>query len=124
MGGDLTAALFSGPELRGGGPGPFVQRCEPDIVVGHGLGDLAALAAAQVLDLDDAIELSRVREQLIARANAEQSGGLLCVVAAKADDAARHIAALSGARVARQDSPRRVVLAGSHEQLTHARQAA
>lgn len=124
MGGDLTAALFSGPELRGGGPGPFVQRCEPDVVVGHGLGDIAALAAAQVLDHDDAVELSRVREQLIARANAEQAGGLLCVVAARADDAARHIAALSGARVARQDSPRRVVLAGSHEQLTHARLAA
>ncbi len=124
MGGDLTAALFSGPELRGGGPGPFVQRCEPDVVVGHGLGDLAALAAAQVLDVEDAVELSRLREQLIARANAEQAGGMLCVVAAKADAAARHIAALSGARVARQDSPRRVVLAGSHEQLTHARDAA
>lgn len=124
MGGDLTAALFSGPELRGGGPGPFVQRCQPDIVVGHGLGDLAALAAAHVLDVGDAIELTRVREQLIARAGSEQAGGLLCVVSARADDAARHIAALSGARIARQDSPRRVVLAGSHEQLMHARRAA
>jgi [acyl-carrier-protein] S-malonyltransferase len=135
MGGDLTAALFSGPELGGGGPGPFVARCEPDIVVGHGLGDLAALAAADVVDVDDAVELARVRararalalarvrEQLIARASAEQAGGLLCVIAA-ADDAARHIAVLSGARIARQDSPRRVVLAGSHEQLAHARLAA
>jgi [acyl-carrier-protein] S-malonyltransferase len=124
MGGDLTAALFSGPELGGGGPGPFVARCEPDIVVGHGLGDLAALAAADVVDVDDAVELARVREQLIARASAEQAGGLLCVIAAAADDAARHIAVLSGARIARQDSPRRVVLAGSHEQLADARLAA
>jgi [acyl-carrier-protein] S-malonyltransferase len=124
MGGGLTAALFGGPELRGGGPGPFVRRSGADIVVGHGLGDLAALAAAQVLDQADAVELARVREQLVARANAEQAGGLLCVVAFAAGDAARHIATLSGARVARYDSPRRVVLSGSHEQLAHARLAA
>jgi malonyl CoA-acyl carrier protein transacylase len=124
MGGDLTAALFGGPELRGGGPGPFVRRSGADIVVGHGLGDLAALVAAQVLDRTDAVELARVREQLVARANAEQAGGLLCVVAHAAGDAARHIATVSGARVARHDSPRRVVLAGSHEQLAHARHAA
>jgi [acyl-carrier-protein] S-malonyltransferase len=124
MGGDLTAALFGGPELRGGGPGPFARRSGADIVVGHGLGDLAALAAAQVLDQADAVELARVREQLVARANAERAGGLLCVVAHAAGDAARHIAALSGAHVARHDSPRRVVLAGSHEQLADARLAA
>ena len=124
MGDDLTAALFSGPELRGGGPGPFVRRSAPDIVVGHGLGDIAALAAARVIDHADAIELARIREQLIARANADQAGGLLCVVAYGADDAARHIATLSGARIARRDLPRRVVLAGSHKQLAAARRAA
>ena len=124
MGDGLTAAVFSGPELRGGGPGPFVRRSGAEIVVGHGLGDLAALVAAQVLDLADAVELARVREQLVARANAEQAGGLLCIVAPAAGDAARHLATLSGARIARHDSPRRVVLAGSHEQLAHARLAA
>lgn len=124
MGSDLTAALFSGAELRGDGPGAFVARCDPDVVVGYGLGDLAALAAADVLDLDDALELSTVREQLIARANAERSGGLLVVVDDDAAAAARSIAALSGARIARHDSPRRVVLAGTHEQLGHARMAA
>lgn len=124
MGSDLTAALFSAADLRGDGPGPFVARCDPDVVVGHGLGDLAALVAAGVLDLDDALELSTVREQLIARANAELAGGLLAVVDDDAVAAARSIAALSGARIARHDSPRRVVLAGTHEQLGHARMAA
>jgi [acyl-carrier-protein] S-malonyltransferase len=121
---DLTAALFSGPELRGDGPARLVRRSGADIVVGHGLGDLAALTAAQVIDQADAVELARIREQLIARANAEQAGGLLCVVDHAAADVARHIATLSGARVARHDSPRRVVLAGSHAQLAHARRAA
>jgi len=124
MGNDLTAALFSGPELRGDGPGPFVGRCEPDVLVGHGLGDLAALAAADVIDLGDALELATLREQLIARAGAERAGGLLAVVDSDADAAARNIAMLSGARIARHDSPRRVVLAGTHEQLAHARMAA
>lgn len=52
MGGDLTAALFSGPGLRGGGPGPFVQRCTPDIVLGQGIGDLVleTLAAGEAAD--------------------------------------------------------------------------
>jgi len=124
MGDDLTAALFSGPELRGGGPGPFVQRCQPDVVIGHGLGDLAALAAAEVLTPDDALALATLREQLVARAGADCAGGLLAIVAADADATARRIAALSGARIARYDSPRRVVLAGTHEQLGHARLAA
>jgi [acyl-carrier-protein] S-malonyltransferase len=124
MSSDLTVALFSGPELGGGGPARFMRRSGADIVVGHGLGDLAALAAAQVIGQADAVELARVREQLVARANAEQAGGLLCVVDHAAGDAARHIAILSGARVARHDSPGRVVLAGSHEQLMYARIAA
>jgi [acyl-carrier-protein] S-malonyltransferase len=124
MGDDLTAALFSGPELQGGGPGAFVQRCRPDVVVGHGLGDLAALAAAEVLTLADARALATLREQLIARAGARCAGGLLAIVDADADRAARRIAALSGTRIARDDSPLRVVLAGTHEQLGHARLAA
>lgn len=124
MGDDLTTALFSGPELRGGGADALVRRFDPDLVVGHGLGDLPALAAAAVLDPDDALELARVREQLIGRANAERGGGLLAVVGADADDAARRLAARSGAHVARHDSPLRVILAGTHEQLGRARTAA
>ncbi len=124
MGGDLTAALFSGPELRGGGPGPFVRRCAPDFVVGHGLGDIAALAAAGVLAREDAIALAALREQLIARASAELAGGLLTVLDPDADARARSISALSGTHIARHDSPQRVVLGGSHEQLELARLAA
>jgi [acyl-carrier-protein] S-malonyltransferase len=122
MGGDLTAALFSGAELRD--TRAFVRRYEPDLVVGHGLGDLAALAAADVLAPADALALAALREQLIARAGAECGGGLLAIADADAEGAARRIAARSGARVARHDSPLRVVLTGSHAQLRDARRAA
>ena len=121
---DLTAALFSGAELRGAGPAAVVREFEPDVVAGHGLGDLAALAAAGVLDPADALELASLREQLIGRANAERAGGLLAVVGADADAAARRLASASGAHVARHDSPLRVTLAGTHAQLRRARAAA
>jgi hypothetical protein len=43
MGEDLTAASFDGRELRGSGPGGFVYESRPDVVAGHGLGELARM---------------------------------------------------------------------------------
>jgi len=112
MGDDRTAALFSGPELRGANSlAAFVRRTRPDAVAGHGFGDLAALVAADALDLRVAIELAHMRDELVADANGDVEGGLLAVLDIDA-------------RIARYDSPSRVVLAGSKDELRFARQAA
>jgi [acyl-carrier-protein] S-malonyltransferase len=124
MGEDLTAALFDGRELRGSGPGRFVHESRPDVVAGHGLGDLAALVAAGALDHGDALRLAVVREQLIARANERVGGGMLAILGTDAAARAWRIADRSGVQVARHDSPARVVVAGTHEQLRHARAVA
>jgi len=125
MGDDRTAALFSGPELRGANSlAAFVRRTRPDAVAGHGFGDLAALVAADALDLRVAIELAHMRDELVADANGDVEGGLLAVLDIDADSCARKLCALSGARIARYDSPSRVVLAGSKDELRFARQAA
>jgi [acyl-carrier-protein] S-malonyltransferase len=124
MSDDLIAALFTGRELRGCGPGGFVHESRPDVVAGHGLGDLAALVAAGALDHGDALRLAVVREQLIARANERVGGGMLAVLGAHAAAFAARIAERSGVQVARHDSPARVVVAGSHEQLRQARAVA
>ena len=118
---DLTVAVFSGHELRGSGPAPFVRETRPDIVAGHGLGDLAALVAADALDLEDALRLAVVREQLIAHTSEHSGGGMLGLECDDAAPTAEHIAERTGAHIARYDSPRRCVIAGSHGQLVSAR---
>jgi [acyl-carrier-protein] S-malonyltransferase len=125
MGEDRTAALFAGPELlRGDGLPAFARRVRADVVAGHGFGDLAALVAADVLDHRDALRLGQLREQFVGQANADRGGGLLAILDIDADAAARCLGVLSGTRIARHDSPERVVLAGTHEQLGDARLAA
>jgi [acyl-carrier-protein] S-malonyltransferase len=121
---ELTAALLHGRELRGRGPAPFVLGAGAGFVAGHGLGDLAALVAADALDLADALRLAVLREQLVAHASAHVGGGMLAVVGADAATSAAWVAERSGARVARYDSPAHVVVAGSHAQLRSARTVA
>jgi len=109
-----------GHELRGQGPAGFVRETRPDVVAGHGLGDLAALVAADALDLEDAVRLAVVREQLIARTSEHAGGGMLSLCCDDAALTATLIAARTGVHVARYDSPTRCVVAGSHEQLVGA----
>jgi [acyl-carrier-protein] S-malonyltransferase len=118
---DLTVALFNGRELRGAGPWHFVRRTQPDVMCGHGFGDLAALVAADALDLEDALRLAVLREQLIATANEEIAGGMLAIVGPDAAGAACKIAERCGVHIARHDSPTRIVVSGSHEKLGRAR---
>lgn len=121
---DLTAALFSGDELRGRGPARFMREARPDVVAGHGLGDLAALVAADALDLDDALRLAVVREQLIAHTSEHAAGGMLGLVGDDAAPGAAIVAERTGVHIARYDSPIRCVVAGAHDQLVAARRVA
>lgn len=121
---ELTAALFNGHELRGQGPAAFVRETQPDIVAGHGLGDIAALVAADALDLEDALRLAVVREQLIAHTSEHAGGGMLALCC---DDAAligTLVAERTGVHIARYDAPARCVVAGCHDQLEAARAVA
>jgi [acyl-carrier-protein] S-malonyltransferase len=118
---DLTAALFTGQELRGQGPASFVRETQPDVVAGHGLGDLAALVAADALDLEDALRLAVVREQLVAHTSEYAGGGMLAIACDDAAVAAALIAERTGVQLARYDSPTRCVVAGTHVQLEGAR---
>jgi len=121
---DLTAALFDGHELRGHGPAQFMRESQPDIVAGHGLGDLAALVAADALDHHDAVRLAVAREQLIAQTSEHLGGGMLALSCDEAPLSAALIARRTGAHVACYDSPGRCVIAGSHDQLVDARKLA
>jgi [acyl-carrier-protein] S-malonyltransferase len=82
---------------------------EPGAAAGHSLGELAALAAAGVLTVDDALELVVLRGRLMAEADAD--GSMIALVGADDDEAAR-IADAARLTVANDNAPGQIVLAG------------
>ena len=87
---------------------------EPAAAAGHSLGELAALAAAGVLDRDDALKLVVLRGRLMAEA--DDSGSMLALVGATEEGAAE-IAQHAGVTVANDNAPGQVVLSGSRKAL-------
>ena len=94
---------------------------EPGVAAGHSLGELAALAAAGVLDRDDALELVVLRGRLMAEA--DDTGSMLALVGATEEEA-REIAAHAGVTVANDNAPGQVVLSGTREALALAEEDA
>jgi [acyl-carrier-protein] S-malonyltransferase len=88
---------------------------------GHSLGELAALAAAGVLDRDDALSLVVLRGKLMAEADDE--GSMLALVGADQEDA-EAVAEAAGITVANDNAPGQVVLSGPREKLKIAEEAA
>jgi len=94
---------------------------EPSVAAGHSLGELAALAAAGVLEREDALELVVLRGRLMAEA--DDSGSMLALVGATEAEAAE-IAQHAGVTVANDNAPGQVVLSGPREALASAEEDA
>ena len=61
--------------------GQLVSRgIEPNVVLGHSLGEITALAAAGVLTADEAVQVAARRGQLMRAAAARSPGGMLAVL--------------------------------------------
>ena len=93
----------------------------PRAAAGHSLGELAALTAAGVFALEDALRLVVTRGELMARA--DDSGSMLALVGGEPADAAE-IAAQVGVTVANDNAPGQVVLSGDRVRLSAAEDAA
>ena len=94
---------------------------EPGVAAGHSLGELAALAAAGVLDRDAALELVVLRGRLMAEA--DDTGSMLALVGATEEEA-REIATHAGVTVANDNAPGQVVLSGTRDALALAEEDA
>jgi malonyl CoA-acyl carrier protein transacylase len=92
----------------------------PAAAAGHSLGELAALAAAGVLDRDDALRLVVLRGKLMGEA---KNGSMLALVGASLEDA-QAVAAEAGVTVANDNAPGQVVLSGPRDALARAEAAA
>ena len=103
-----AAALLSADALLSG--------AHPDIVCGHSVGELAALAVAGVLDADDAMSLAGVRGRAMAAAARRAATGMAAVLGG--DEAAvRAAAAEHGVEVATVNVAGQVVLGGPVDAL-------
>jgi [acyl-carrier-protein] S-malonyltransferase len=90
-------------------------------VLGHSMGDLAALTVAGVITPEQGVGLLHVRDRLL-RDAAPPPAGLLAtdLTADRAADLLR-TAGLPGVRIAACNAPAQTVLAGPHDQLDAAR---
>ena len=94
---------------------------EPVAAAGHSLGELGALAAAGVLDRDDALRLVVLRGRLMAEA--DDRGSMLALLGGSPEDAAA-IARQCEVTVANDNAPGQVVLSGERAKLAEAEEAA
>src|SRR4051794_9975499 len=101
----FCAALAGWEELK--------HELHPDVLAGHSLGEVTALAAAGALSDADALRLVAARGRLMQEAGGE--GGMLAVRAPASD--ARETAARHGLAVANDNSPEQVVLSGPENGL-------
>jgi [acyl-carrier-protein] S-malonyltransferase len=92
------------------------DRVEPDLMAGHSLGEIAALAAADALTAEDGLRLVAARGRLMQAAADRGEGGMLAV-RARERAAVDRIADECGLTVANDNAPDQLVLSGSLQGL-------
>ena len=101
-----AAALLSGRALLAG--------AAPDLVCGHSIGELSALALAGVLTDDEAVVLAARRGAAMARAAAERPTGMTAVLGGVLDE---EVVREAGLEVATVNATGQVVVGGPVEAL-------
>jgi [acyl-carrier-protein] S-malonyltransferase len=89
-------------------------------VAGHSLGELAALAVADVFSPEAGLELVVERSRYMAVASAESPGTMSAVLGMEADLVAETIAEICGVWLANDNSASQVVISGTHAGVSEA----
>lgn len=89
----------------------------PDMIAGHSLGELAALAAADVFSVEAGLELVVERSRLMAACAETTPGGMAAVLGMPAHDIHAVIDSLDDIWVANDNSAAQVVISGTHAAL-------
>lgn len=96
------------------------QGIRPDVVLGHSLGELSALAAAGIVSFEQAVSLAAHRGRLMEAAAATVAGGMMAVMTPERERVLEWLAASApGDRVvlANDNAPDQIVLSGTLEAL-------
>lgn len=91
----------------------------PDVVAGHSLGEITALAAAGVVTDETAVTLAAWRGELMQASAADLDGGMLAVVTARREEFLQWFSAAAPREVvvANDNAPGQLVLSGRRQNL-------
>src|SRR5579864_2434999 len=87
---------------------------EPDFVVGHSVGEFAALAAAGALELEDALALVRERGLAMAEAARQHPGSMAAILGLEDEVVEELCSRIAGVWPANYNCPGQVVVSGAH----------
>lgn len=92
----------------------------PDAVVGHSLGEYAALVAAGALEFQDGLRVVAIRAKAMALAARANPGGMAAVIGLQAEALEEICGAIPDVWLANLNSPVQTVLSGKDEALAEA----
>jgi [acyl-carrier-protein] S-malonyltransferase len=95
----------------------------PFALAGHSLGELAALAVADVFSPEAGLELVVERSRYMAQATEAAPGTMSAVLGLEADLIADTIEGIAGVWIANDNSPGQVVISGTHDGVAEAASA-
>ena len=87
---------------------------EPDFVVGHSVGEFAALAAAEAISLEDAIALVRERGMAMAEAAAQHPGSMAAILGLEDEVVETLCRQILGVWPANYNCPGQIVVSGEN----------
>ena len=87
---------------------------EPDFVVGHSVGEFAALAAAEAMSIEDAIALVRERGVAMAEAAAQHPGAMAAILGLEDEVVETLCRQILGVWPANYNCPGQIVVSGEH----------
>jgi acyl transferase domain-containing protein len=93
------------------------DRVQPDLMAGHSLGEIAALAAADALTAEDGLRLVAARGRLMQEAAEKCADGGMVAARARERAPVELIARECGLTVANDNAPDQLVLSGSVDSL-------
>jgi [acyl-carrier-protein] S-malonyltransferase len=96
------------------------DRVQPDLMAGHSLGEIAALAAADALTAEDGLRLVAARGRLMQEAAEGAADGGMVAVRARERAPVEQVAQECGLTVANDNAPDQLVLSGSDDCLAAA----
>ena len=88
---------------------------EPDVVVGHSVGEFAALAAAGSLETGTAIGLVRERGLAMAEAARQRPGAMAAILGLADEEVEKLCRRIVGVWPANYNCPGQIVVSGEHE---------
>jgi [acyl-carrier-protein] S-malonyltransferase len=91
------------------------QGIEPDVVVGHSVGEFAALAAAGILETGEAIALVRERGLAMAEAARQRPGTMAAILGLEDEEVEKLCRRIVGVWPANYNCPGQIVVSGERE---------